>query len=261
MLDLSWYQYSLISLLFVWSGFVRSGLGFGGAVFSLPFLLMIVNDPIIWLPIISIHLLFFSTITVYKSHKKALVTDNIGSSTIDWRFLFYSLKIMIIPKLIGVFGLITLDPKLLSGIIFFIIASYSLTYIFDRSFNSNSKILDVIFLMLGGYISGSSLIGAPLIIAVYANHINRRQLRDTLFVLWFILVAIKLSAFIYANVNLQLIHHLWLLPSAAIGHFIGLRFHDRMLEVKPVIFYRGLGIILLITSLFGIAQLLAKQGY
>ena len=32
MADLQWYEIVLIGLVFVWSGFVRSGLGFGGAV-------------------------------------------------------------------------------------------------------------------------------------------------------------------------------------------------------------------------------------
>ena len=255
MLELAWYQYTGIAVLFIWSGFVRSGLGFGGAIFSLPFLLMIVNDPVIWLPIISIHLLLFSSITVYQSHKKATASNSTAASTIDWRYLLYSLKIMIIPKLIGVFGLITLDPQWLSGLIFSIVAIYSLSYIFNRSFSSNNKTLDFIFLILGGYISGSSLIGAPLIMAVYANHIDRHQLRDTLFVLWFILVSIKLSAFVYAGIDLQLIHHLWLLPCAAIGHMIGLRFHAEILKVEPIKFYRGLGIILLVISLFGISRL------
>ncbi|WP_338043309.1 hypothetical protein [Oceanicoccus sagamiensis] len=70
MYDLLWYQYGLIAIIFIWSGVVRSGLGFGGAVFSLPFLLMIVNDPLIWLPLISVHLLFFSALTVIQNHKK-----------------------------------------------------------------------------------------------------------------------------------------------------------------------------------------------
>ena len=39
MQDLLWYQYALIGLIFCWSGFVRSSLGFGGAVLALPFLL------------------------------------------------------------------------------------------------------------------------------------------------------------------------------------------------------------------------------
>ncbi|HEY9119743.1 MAG TPA: sulfite exporter TauE/SafE family protein, partial [Marinobacter sp.] len=54
MSELSLIQYLLIALVFVWSGFVRSGLAFGGAVLSLPFLLLIHNDPLVFLPIISV---------------------------------------------------------------------------------------------------------------------------------------------------------------------------------------------------------------
>ena len=46
MSDLALYQYVLIGLIFIWSGFVRSGLGFGGAVLSLPFLLLVLDDPL-----------------------------------------------------------------------------------------------------------------------------------------------------------------------------------------------------------------------
>lgn len=35
MTDLTLLQYGLIALLFVWSGFVRSGLGFGGVLLSI----------------------------------------------------------------------------------------------------------------------------------------------------------------------------------------------------------------------------------
>lgn len=250
--DLLWHQYGLIAIIFIWSGVVRSGLGFGGAVFSLPFLLMIVNDPLIWLPLISVHLLFFSALTVIKNHKKSSDTDNPIASTINWQYLRYALAVIIIPKIIGVFGLITLAPELLSGIIFMIIAVYSTTYIFNKTFSSKNKYLDIIFLMLGGYISGTSLIGAPLIIAVLANHIDRHQLRDSLFVLWFVLVSIKMAAFIYVGIDLQLIHHLWLLPAAGIGHIIGLRIHDSMLTADPKNFYRGLGLILFALSVFGL---------
>lgn len=265
MLDLLWYQYGLIALIFVWSGFVRSGLGFGGAVFSLPFLLWINNDPLIWLPLISIHLLFFSALTVIQNHRKSVRnTDDLTGSvsgtatgTINWPYLRYALAVMIVPKLIGVLGLVTLPTDLLSAIIFVIVAVYSLTYIADKSFSSKSKFLDVLFLMLGGYISGTSLIGAPLIIAVLANHINRYQLRDSLFVLWFILVSIKMATFIYWDIDLQLIHHFWLLPSAALGHLVGLRFHDKMLNANPVVFYRVLGVVLLLLSLIGLWRVVA----
>lgn len=106
--------------------------------------------------------------------------------------------------------------------------------------------------MLGGYVSGTSLIGAPLIIAVYANHVARHRLRDTLFVLWFILVALKMAAFLYAGIDLQLIHQLWLLPCATLGRLIGLRFHERMLRAETGRFFRVLGAALLLISLIGL---------
>lgn len=65
------WQLVVIGLLFVWGGFVRSGLGFGGAVLTLPFLLMVYNAPLVFLPIIAIHLLFFSFITVLQSRLKS----------------------------------------------------------------------------------------------------------------------------------------------------------------------------------------------
>ena len=71
MSDLLPYQYGLIALLFVWGGFVRSGLGFGGAVLALPFLLLILNQPLVFLPIIAIHLLLFSSLTVVQNQRKA----------------------------------------------------------------------------------------------------------------------------------------------------------------------------------------------
>jgi uncharacterized membrane protein YfcA len=249
--DLQTYQYAIIGLIFVWSGFVRSGLGFGGAVLSLPFLLLVHNDVLVFLPLISVHLLVFSFITVAQNNRNPS-----AGGTVDWRYLRYLLAIMIVPKLIGVFGLVTLPAKVLSGVIFSIVLVYSLSYIFNRPFKSNSRFIDTLFLLLGGYISGTSLIGAPLIIAVAAQHLAKTQLRDTLFVLWFVLVTIKMAAFVYFDVDLQLIHHLWLLPCAAIGHVIGLRFHDHMLEADTPVFFRVLGSTLLAISLLGLTRAL-----
>ena len=133
-------------------------------------------------------------------------------------------------------------------------ALYSVSYIVNRPFRSGSKTVDVVFLMLGGYISGTSLIGAPLIIAVVAQHIAKERLRDTLFALWFILVTIKVAAFIWADVDMQWIHHLWLLPCAAIGHVIGLKIHQRMLQAETPVFFRVLGSVLLVISVMGLWQ-------
>lgn len=243
---------------------MRSGLGFGGAVLSLPFMLMVDNQPLVYLPLIAVHLLFFSSITVFQSHRKSKKSEAAANvqgnslpaqqSTIDWPYLRFALSIIIIPKLVGIFGLITLPAHIMSSIIFTIVAAYSITYVLNKPFKSNNRWLDIVFLMLGGYISGTSLIGAPLIIAVMATHVAKHQLRDTLFVLWFILVLFKMAAFIWAQVDLQLIHHLWLLPCATIGHLIGLRVHDYLLHSETATFYRILGSVLLFVSLLGLYQ-------
>ncbi len=65
--QLLWYEYAAIALIFVWSGFVRSGLGFGGAVLALPFLLLVVNDPVVFLPIIAVQLVLFSSLIMWQS--------------------------------------------------------------------------------------------------------------------------------------------------------------------------------------------------
>ena len=262
--DLQLYQCVLIALVFVWSGFVRSGLGFGGAVMSLPFLLLIDNRPLVYLPIIAVHLLFFSSITVwqnYRKHRRQVLAGDPGvntSGTVDWAYIKKSMKVMIIPKLIGVLGLLTIPAIVMTGIIFTIVSVYAVSYILNKPFTSKNPTLDKLFLILGAYISGTSLIGAPLIISVYANHVAKEKLRDTLFVLWFILVVIKMSAFLYVGVDLQLKAHLWLLPAAAVGHLIGLQFHQRIVSGGPKIFYRVLGVSLLSVSMMGIVSLLIK---
>jgi uncharacterized membrane protein YfcA len=228
----SW-QYATIAVLFVWSGFVRSGLGFGGAVLSLPFLLMVYNAPLVFLPIISVHLLFFSLLTVVQSHLRSTREEDSGQGgTVNWAFLRYALPLMIIPKLIGVAGVITLPADIVSGFIFIVVSVYSLTYILDRPFRSNSKTLDAFFLLLGGYVSGTSLIAAPLVVPVAASRIT------------------------VSRVDLQWQQHLWLLPCAAVGHVIGLRFHSYTLRADTKVFFRVLGAGLLLVSLAGLARLL-----
>lgn len=273
MSDLSLIQYGLVALIFIWSGFVRSGLGFGGAVLSLPFLLLVKDDPLVFLPIIAVHLLVFSSLTIWMNNRRSRNSQggengekltgfgpdaaaNRPEGTVDWPYLWRMLRIMLVPKLIGVFGLFTLPANVLSAIIFVIVAVYSVSYILNRPFRSKSKTVDVALLMAGGYISGTSLIGAPLIIAVAAQHVAREKLRDTLFGLWFILVLIKLAAFIWVGLDLQLIHHLWLLPCAAAGHVIGLRFHERIVKAETPVFFRLLGIVLLVVSSVGMVSVL-----
>lgn len=255
MTDLLWYQYALIGLIFAWSGFVRTSLGFGGAVLALPFLLLVSNEPLVFLPIIAIHLLIFSSWIAWNGHRQ-LRKESVGSdspeSNIDWGYLFKALKIMIIPKLIGVVGLLTLPAQVMTSIIFGIVIIYAIGYVLNKPFKSNNKYLDYVLLALGGYVSGTSLIGAPLIVAVFATHVAKEQLRDTLFVLWFILVVIKMVSFLIAGVDLQLIHQLWLLPCAFIGHLAGEKAHRYMLKADTGLFFRVLGAVLIVVSVVGL---------
>ncbi|WP_346796589.1 sulfite exporter TauE/SafE family protein [Halomonas sp. Bachu 37] len=254
MADLYWYQYLLIGLIFAWSGFVRTSLGFGGAVLALPFLLLVVNEPLVFLPIIAVHLLIFSSWIAWSGHRQLQKEGAASSdeSNIDWGYLFKALKIMIIPKLIGVVGLLTLPANVMTSIIFGIVIIYAIGYVLNRPFKSKNKYVDYVLLALGGYVSGTSLIGAPLIVAVFAAHVAKEQLRDTMFVLWFILVVIKMVSFLIAGVDLQLIHHLWLLPCAFLGHLLGERAHRYMLKADTGLFFRVLGAVLILVSVVGL---------
>ncbi len=255
--DLNLVQLGLIALIFAWSGFVRSGLGFGGALFTLPFLLLVVNDPLLFLPIISVHLLFFSSITLIGEQLRK-VDNTAGThgiqSQINWGFIRYSMSIMLIPKIIGVVGLLVLPAELMNRVIFVLIGGYALTYIVNKPMRSSSRIMDTVFLALGGYISGTSLIGAPLIMAVAMRYLQPNQFRSTLFVIWFVLVSIKMFAFAMAGVNLQLWNALLLLPFAGIGHFVGLKAHKRLIEEGTGSFYRLIGWVLFATSCMGLWQ-------
>ncbi len=235
---------------------MRSALGFGGSVLTLPFLLMVDNAPLVFLPIIAVHMLVFSSVTVYLSHRKTVRAGlPAAEGSVNWPFVRYALTLMIIPKLLGVAGVILLPTDIVTGFIYVVVAIYALTYIVDRPIQSNSKTLDVISLLLGGYVSGISLVAAPLVVPVAVRHVERSQLRDTLFVLWFVLVAVKLAAFTYSGIDLQWRQHLWLLPCATVGHLLGLRFHSYSLTADTRVFYRVLGCGLLTVSVIGLLRL------
>ena len=248
---LFWYQYALIGITFVWSGFVRSGLGFGGAVLALPFLLLVINDPLIFLPIIAVHLIFFSSLIMFQSIRDRKAQN---LSTINWTYLKRSIGIMILPKIAGVIGLLTLPPVVMSTIIFVIVLAYAIGYIINQPIEIKTKFQEYAFLGMGAYISGTSLTGAPLIVPVVATRVKKHELRNTLFVLWWILTLIKLISFMIAGVDLQLIHHLWLLPCAFIGHHLGNKMHTYLIEQETPTFFRVLGIALIVVSTTGIIK-------
>ena len=249
--SLAWYEYALVALVFVWSGFVRSGLGFGGAVLALPFLLLIVNDPLVFLPLIGMHLIFFSTLIMVQSTRDRASEQ---LKTINWQYLKRSLWIMIIPKMMGIIGLLTLPPVIMSTIILLIVLAYAIGYIVNRPIEIKTKLQEYGFLGLGAYVSGTSLTGAPLIVPVVASRVKKHELRNTLFVLWWILTSIKLVSFVIVGVDLQLIHHVWLLPCAFIGHLLGNRMHTYLVEQETPTFYRVLGVALVIVSLTGLIK-------
>ncbi|MDC1509633.1 sulfite exporter TauE/SafE family protein [Oceanospirillaceae bacterium] len=233
-MDFSTAQLVAISCIFVWSGFVRAGLGFGGAALALPLLLMVANQPLFFLPIIALHLLIFSSLTMGK-----------GFKNVDGAFLKESLSWMIIPKLAGVIGLLSLPNQWMVWIIYVITAGYAFTWIIKWEIRSQSPWADRLLFIIGGYFSGVSLIGAPLIVAVAVRKIPLESYRDTLFVLWFILVTIKICAFAIAGVDLQWQWSLMLLLPTAVGHLLGLRFHHFMLKHDAQIVRQWLGIGLL----------------
>lgn len=241
------WQMLLVGACFIWSGFVRSGLGFGGAALSLPLLLMFVNDPLIFLPAICFQLLFFSLLTVVTR-----------LSNVDWVFLIKILGALAIPFAIGLAGLLNLPGALLSSIVYISTLIYGIGYVMNYVFNSNSRVADIVFLSFGGYVSGVSLIGAPLIVAVGGRYLHRDKMRDTFFVLWIVMVLLKISTFVVADVNLQWRLALLSFPLAGIGHFLGLQAHQKIIKGDKARFERIIGSGLIAVSLLGLINLLSK---
>ena len=238
--QLSLTEQILIAAIFVWTGFVRSGLGFGGAALGLPLMLYIINQPVYWLPIIGFHLLIFSSLTLRTRFKN-----------VDWMYLKKSLVFIVPSSLIGVFGLLNLPNHLLIIFIYSITLVYAIIWLFNLPINSNKPWVDKLLLIFGGYVAGTSLTGAPLMVAVFMRHVVAEQLRNTLFVLWFVLVSIKMSTFAFVGVDLQVIPALLLLPIATIGHLIGLKTHQLILR-NDKLFKRITGGVLAIISISGL---------
>ena len=242
LLDFSLYQTGVIALIFICTGFVRSGLGFGGAALGLPLMLFVHNNPLLWLPIISIHLLFFSGLTLFNR-----------LHNVDWLYLRSSAIFIIPPAILGVFGLVNLPTQLLNGFIYSITFFYGFIWLLNRTIESRHSWADKLLLILGGYVAGTSLTGAPLMVAVYMRNVSKNQLRDTLFVLWFILVSIKMTTFIVLSVNLHFQAALTLLPVAAIGHILGLKAHSAIVH-NDELFKRWIGGGLVIISGLGLCN-------
>lgn len=244
LLDFSLYQSLCIALVFVWTGFVRTGLGFGGAALGLPLMLFIQNSPVLWLPIIGVHLLFFSGLTLLNR-----------LHNVEWGYLRRTLVFIIPPAIAGIFGLISLPALWLNSLIYAITLAYGGMWLCNRGIQSRHVWADRVLLVLGGYIAGISLSGAPLMVAVYMRNVSLPKLRDTLFVLWFILVSIKMATFVMLSVDLHFVTALALLPIAAVGHLLGLKTHQMILR-NDRLFKRWIGGGLVAVSVLGLWQLL-----
>jgi len=241
--NLSPAQLGATALIFVWSGFVRTGLGFGGAALGLPFLLLLYDQPLFWIPVIGLQLLLFSGLTLSNR-----------LHNVDWSYLRRSGRLILPAAFAGVFGLLNLPNSVLLGCIYGITLVYALLWVLDRKIESRQRWVDQVLLVLGGYVAGSSLTGAPLMIAVFMRHVALPQLRDTLFVLWFIIVAFKLATLVALGVPLNFEVAAVLVPAAAIGHWAGLRAHDLLLQHDGLT-KRVIGLLLILVSLEGLWQL------
>ncbi len=190
---------------------------------------------------LAIHLMIFSILTVYNQLDK-----------IDWGYLKKSFPVLIIPKIFGVLGLLSLPNEVLIYIIYGITFMYGVSYLLNHTFRSNSRLVDNLLLVLGGYASGVSLMGAPLVSAVYTRHVALENLRTTLFFLWMVLVAIKMSTFVAFGVDLQFRYAMYSLPVVGLGHWIGLRIHKKLIEDGGDRYKRVLGLVLVAICSYGI---------
>jgi uncharacterized membrane protein YfcA len=236
-------EYILIALIFVWTGFVRTGLGFGGAALGLPLMLLLGASPVYWLPIIGIHLLFFTSLTLRKS-----------LHNVDWLYLKKSLVWILPTTLLGVFGLVSLPDKVMVVFVYSVTLFYAFIWVLDKQITSHSSMVDKFLLLLGGYVAGTSLTGAPLLVSVFMRHITKEKLRNTLFVLWFILVSIKMSTFVILGVTIFWQFSLMLIPTAMVGHLIGLKLHTKIIA-NDTQFKKITGFMLIFISSFGLLKI------
>lgn len=243
--ELALWQWVAVAACFAWSGFVRSGLGFGGAALTLPLLLMIHNNPLLFLPAICWQLLIFSMLTVSTRW-----------ANVNWAHIRHLCIRLSLPFAAGLFGLLNLSGQIISLFVYVVTLAYGTVYVLNRVMVSRGKVMDWLCLLGGGYASGVSLIGAPLIVAYSTRHLAASQLRDTLFVMWLIFVVAKISAFAAAGVNLQWQLSLLTLPLVAVGHWLGLKLHQRLVAGEQKRFHQVIGLGLVAISILGLGAAL-----
>lgn len=244
LLDFSLSQLVIVGLIFIWTGFVRTGLGFGGAALGLPLILFVYDEPIYWLPIIGCHLLFFSGMTLRTR-----------ISGVDFPYLKKTSVIIVPCALVGVFGLISLPSEWLVLFIYGVSLFYAVLWLLGLAVSSSNVWVDRLLLAIGGYVAGVSLTGAPLMVAVFMRNVSVEKLRNTLFVLWFALVSIKMLTFIALGVDVHFLAALCLIPVAYIGHRLGLKAHAYIMQ-NDKLFKRAVGGGLAVVSSLGLIKAL-----
>ena len=233
----------VLLISFWWSGFVRAGLGFGGAGLMYPIAFLVVDSVIFIVPIVGVHLLIFTGITLARG----------GYHKVDWQTTGKLLLICLPAKIIGVFGLLQMPDFWLLMAVYGILIFYSVSYILNIKMKPRGWV-NVPILLFGAYMSGLTLAGAPLIAAVALQYLKKEQAKESMYVIWIVMVVIKMSTLIYYEVDLQLEYHLWLLPAAFVGNYMGSKMHDRLQQMQGATFYRWMGIALLTLSLTGLAR-------
>ncbi|HIP93969.1 MAG TPA: sulfite exporter TauE/SafE family protein, partial [Leucothrix sp.] len=121
-------QFIAIGLIFIWTGFVRTGIGFGGAALGLPLLLLVDDKPLVYLPIIGTHLLFFTFLTLSSR-----------SHNINWPIVAKVMAIIIVPKIAGLVGLFNFPTHWLIIAVFCITLLYGFTWLTNYQIKSQSK--------------------------------------------------------------------------------------------------------------------------
>ena len=244
MTDLTVVQMISLMLVFVWSGFVRAGLGFGGAALALPFALIVVESGQVAPPLLLMQLILFSGLHTVQHW------DNV-----DRRYLGCLAALLVLPVLAGVYSLIKLPNHGLMTLVYLFVLGIAIQYIVQMEFKTVSRAVDGVLLMLEGYVLGSTTAGDPPIVAVSMRYVHPSQVRDTLLCLWLIFAALNLVVLIRAEVDLQWRAQVWLLPATVVGHLIGDRVHGRLIAMQNAVFDRVLGVALFLVTILGLVKL------
>jgi hypothetical protein len=237
----------VLFLCFIWSGFLRTGLGVGSTVLMLPFALLVVDNPLIIIPVAATHAVFLSTITVVQNFRN-----------VNWRYAGIFILFIFLPFVSGIYGLVSLPEKWLTLLIYTITLIYAFSYIFPMKLSVTNRFTDFLSLVIGGYINGLSFTGGPPLAAVMSKYVAKVQFRDTFLATVIFVATVKLSTLLFIGISLQPQLQLYMLPAVLLGHVLGLRFHRYFINRDDRDFYRWLGIVILMITILGFIKTLLK---